>query len=94
MLVQQTMKVLHRHKISSLFLKLDISKAFDSLAWAFLLEILSHLGFGGVWRNLIANLLHSASTQVILNGDPGEFISQLHGLHQGDPLPPCYSSWS
>ena len=46
MLVQQTIKVLHRRKISSLFLKLDISKAFDSVAWTFLLEILSHLGFG------------------------------------------------
>ena len=39
MLVQQTIKVLHHQKISSLFLKLDISKAFDSVDWAFLLEI-------------------------------------------------------
>jgi len=46
MLVQQTIKILHRRKISSLFLKLDISKAFDSVDWAFLLEILTHLGFG------------------------------------------------
>jgi len=71
MLVQQTIKVLHHRKIASLFLKLDISKAFDSVAWAFLLEILEHLGFGAVWRNLISNLLKSASTQVILNGEPG-----------------------
>jgi hypothetical protein len=62
MLVQQTIKVLHRHKIASLFLKLDISKAFDSVNWAFLLEILGHLGFGAIWRNLISNLLKSAST--------------------------------
>ena len=49
-LVQQTIKVLHRQKISSLFLKLDISKAFDSVDWAFLLEILSHLGGGSrIW---------------------------------------------
>jgi hypothetical protein len=62
MLVQQTIKVLHRRKIASLFLKLDISKAFDSVNWAFLLEILGHLGFGAIWRNLISNLLKSAST--------------------------------
>jgi len=80
MFVQQTIKVLHRRKISSLFLKLDISKAFDSVDWAFLLEILSHLGFGATWRNLISNLLKSASTQVILNGEPGTPISHQRGL--------------
>ena len=88
MLVQQTIKVLHRHKISSLFLKLDISKAFDSVDWALLLEILAHLGFGAVWRNLVSNLLHSASTQVLLNGEPGDFITHRRGLWQGDPLSP------
>jgi hypothetical protein len=45
MLVQQTIKVLHHRKISSLFLKLDISKAFDSVAWSFLLDILPYLWF-------------------------------------------------
>lgn len=39
MIVQQTIKVLHQRKISSLFLKLDISEAFDSVDWSFLLEI-------------------------------------------------------
>ena len=88
MLVQQTIKVLHRCKIASLFLKLDISKAFDSVAWSFLLDILSHLGFGASWCSLITNLLKSASTQVILNGEPGDFIYHQRGLRQGDPLSP------
>jgi len=88
MLVQQTIKVLHRRKVASLFLKLDISKAFDSVAWTFLLEILSHLGFGPSWCTLIANLLKSASTQIILNGEPGDYIYHQRGLRQGDPLSP------
>jgi len=88
MLVQQTIKVLHRRKIASLFLKLDISKAFDSVAWSFLLDILSHLGFGASWCSLITNLMKPVSTQVILNGELGDFIYHQRGLRQGDPLSP------
>ena len=88
MLVQQTIKTLHHRKISCLFLKLDISKAFDSVDWAFLLEVLSHLGFGPTWHSIISNLLQSASTQILLNGEPGAPIYHQRGLRQGDPLSP------
>jgi hypothetical protein len=52
MLVQQSIKSLHKRQDASLFLKSDISKAFDFVTWAFLLVVLSHLGFGPNWRNL------------------------------------------
>jgi len=80
MLVQHSIKSLHKKKVSSLFLKLDISKAFDSVSWAFLTEVLSHLGFGPVWRCMISNLLISSSTQVLLNGSPGIPIKHRRGL--------------
>jgi hypothetical protein len=51
-------KSLHRKKVASLFLKLDITKAFDSVSWAFLLEVLSHLGFGARWCDLDCWSLH------------------------------------
>jgi hypothetical protein len=88
MLVQQSIKSLQKRKVASLFLKLDLSKAFDSVSWAFLLEVLSHMGFGPIWRNLISNLLASSSMQVLLNGSPGNHIRHQRGLHQGDPLSP------
>jgi hypothetical protein len=47
--VQNLIKELHRTHTPSLFIKLDISKAFDSVSWAYLLEVLHHLGFGPRW---------------------------------------------
>jgi hypothetical protein len=63
MMVQHSIKSLHKRRVSSVFLKLDISKAFDSVSWAFLIEVLSHLGFGPISHNLISNLLVSSSTK-------------------------------
>jgi hypothetical protein len=86
--VQQTIKLLHRQKVPSLFLKLDISKAFDSVSWAFLLEVLNQLGFGNTWCNLVSNLLTMSTTRVLLNSEPRETIKHQRGLRQGNPLSP------
>jgi len=88
MMVQQTVKFLHSHKQPRILLKLDITKAFDSVSWAFLLEVLRKLGFGNRWCDMICGLLSSSSTQVLLNGIPGEGILHKRGLRQGDPLSP------
>jgi hypothetical protein len=88
MLVQQSIKSLHKRKVTGLFLKLDISRAFDSVSWAFIIEILIHLGFGPIWWNLISSLMFMYSTQVLLNGSPGDRIAHRRGLRQGDPLSP------
>jgi hypothetical protein len=74
MLVQQMDRFLHQQKQPYILLKLDISKAFDSVSWSFLLEVMHHLGFGQIWRDIISGLLGSASTKVLVNGIPGDTI--------------------
>jgi hypothetical protein len=60
--VQASAKLLHMRRVSSLLLKVDIARAFDSIVWPFLLEVLEHLGFPSGWRDWVAALLSTVST--------------------------------
>lgn len=71
-----------------LFLKLDIAKAFDSVSWTYLLDMMRARGFGQKWCDWISMLLSSSSSRVIINGIPGSKIIHRGGLPQGDPLSP------
>lgn len=86
--VQNLVRLLHRKNKPSLFIKVDISKAFDTVNWVYLLETLQNFGFGQRWRNWIANLLANSSSRILLNGNPGEHIFHARGLRQGDSLSP------
>lgn len=88
MLVQQSIRTLHPRKIPAILFKIDIAKAFDSVSWQFLFEILRHRGFGPRWLRLLALLLSSSSTQVLVNGHASHSFWHGCGLHQGDPISP------
>ncbi|WVZ67810.1 LOW QUALITY PROTEIN: hypothetical protein U9M48_016840 [Paspalum notatum var. saurae] len=59
---------LHRNRVPALFFKLDITKAFDSVRWEYLLTLLKRLGFPPRWCDWIAVLLSLASSRVLVNG--------------------------
>ena len=80
--------MIRQKKVPMVLLKLDISKAFDSLSWPFLLSVLQARGFGNRWRRWIATLLRTASSRIILNGHQGPPISHLRGVRQGDSSSP------
>jgi hypothetical protein len=87
-LVQASAKLLHVRRKPSLMINLDIARAFDSVAWPFILDVLAYLGFGRAWRDWLSALLSTSSTRVLMNGTPGDRICHACGLRQGDPLSP------
>ena len=88
MYVRNLARRFHRNKSPTLLFKLDIKKAFDSVRWDYLMDLLRHHNFPSRFRDWISALLSTASSRVLLNGVPGDPISHGCGLRQGDPLSP------
>ena len=93
--VQLTCKAMHVKKAACVMLKVNIAKAFDTVAWSFLLEILQHMRFGQRWRNWISTILSTASTRILLNGHPGRRICHARDSAKGTHCRHCcsYLSW-
>jgi hypothetical protein len=88
MLVKQIARFLHQQKQPRILLKLDISKTLVLVAYPFFIEVLQHMGFRTIWRDILSGLLCSSSTEVLMNGTPGKRIFHRCGLRQDDPLSP------
>jgi hypothetical protein len=81
-------KKAHKKKNPLIFLKLDIAKAFDSVNWGFLLQVMAKMGFGQRWRDLVALILASSSSRILLNSRLGQPFRHKRELRQGDPMSP------
>lgn len=77
--VQLACRWLHARHCPMILLKVDLAKAFDSVSWPSLLEVLEHAGFTARWPDWISAILASASTKVLVNGRPGRRICHARG---------------
>ncbi|GJZ64511.1 RNA-directed DNA polymerase, eukaryota, reverse transcriptase zinc-binding domain protein [Tanacetum coccineum] len=68
--------------------KVDFEKAYDSVRWDYLDDVLKSFGFGEKWRGWIQSCLISSKGSVIVNGSPTREFQFHRGLKQGDPLSP------
>lgn len=77
---------LHSSKKPEMLIKLDLSKAFDSLNWNYILGILVAFGFSETWIQWVHSLLSSTFFFILVNDSPSPTFSPSRGICQGDPL--------
>jgi len=86
LMANEAVEELRKKGKSGLCLKLDFEKAYDSIRWEFLYDMLHRMGFHNLWILWIKGCLESASVSVLVNGSPTEEFKPSRGLRQGDPL--------
>jgi hypothetical protein len=68
--------------------KVDFEKAYDSVDWGYLDEVMKKMAFPVLWRKWIKECVSTATASVLVNGSPTEEFPMQRGLRQGDPLSP------
>ncbi|GAB2298359.1 hypothetical protein Dimus_038529 [Dionaea muscipula] len=79
---------LKSRKRSGVIVKLDFAKAYDSVNWNYLLNMMRLMGFGDKWIRWIEACVTSANFSVLINGSPTKLVHMEKGICQGDPLSP------
>ncbi|GJW12092.1 RNA-directed DNA polymerase, eukaryota, reverse transcriptase zinc-binding domain protein [Tanacetum coccineum] len=69
-------------------MQIDIQKAYDTVSWRFLEEILGNFGFHKKMVSWIMICVKSTSFTICLNGEMNGFFKGGRGLRQGDPISP------
>jgi len=69
-----------------LLFKVDFEKAYDSIDWGYLDEVMCKMGFLFLWRKWIKECIGTATTLVLVNGSPADEFPLERGLRQCDPL--------
>ena len=93
LLSYETLHTMHSRKkgnTGSFALKLDVSKAYDWVEWAFLCGIMTKLRFPRHWIKLVMACVSSPSFSILINGKPFGNITPSRVLYQGNPLSPYF----
>ncbi|GKE32597.1 putative RNA-directed DNA polymerase, eukaryota, reverse transcriptase zinc-binding domain protein, partial [Tanacetum coccineum] len=88
LMVNEVVKWCKRKKSQLMVFKIDFEKAFNSVSWDFLLQVMHFMGFSKKWMQWIKGCLYSSTSSILINGSPTCEFPIRRGLRQGDPLSP------
>ncbi|GJY92501.1 RNA-directed DNA polymerase, eukaryota [Tanacetum coccineum] len=88
LIANETVDFVKKNKSKGLIFKVDFEKAYDSINWRYLCNILKSMGFGEKWVTWIEACLESSSMSVLVNGSLTVEFGLERDVRQGDPLSP------
>ncbi|KAL4383394.1 hypothetical protein GQ457_15G018290 [Hibiscus cannabinus] len=77
-----------RSKLRGVVFKIDFSRAYDTVDWGFLIQILKEMNFGNKWCDWIFKCVSTATISVLVNGVPTDRFQISRGLRQGCSFSP------
>jgi hypothetical protein len=67
-------------------IKLDFTKAFDTIKHSTIIQMMKGFGFNEPWLQWTENILSTTTTFVLLNRVSGKQLACKRGVQQGDPM--------
>ncbi|GKB00088.1 putative RNA-directed DNA polymerase, eukaryota, reverse transcriptase zinc-binding domain protein [Tanacetum coccineum] len=84
LVANEILRMANIEDLNLMIFKVDFEKAFDSVSWNFLQDIMRQTGFGEKWRKWIGACLASASISVMVNGSRSKEFKMERGITLAD----------
>ncbi|MCP3901869.1 MAG: reverse transcriptase family protein, partial [Desulfobacteraceae bacterium] len=85
-LIEDIIEYYNRYDKSGLLMTLDFQKAFDSIEWNFMFEVLKYFNFGNMFISWIKTLYNGPIAFIKNNGHKSRHINIYRGIRQGCPV--------
>ena len=87
-IVYDIMHYLKKNNLHGLLMLVDFQKAFDSVSWDFLSDVLKFFNFGHDFKRWIDVLNKNIQALILQSGYLSELFNIQRGCRQGDPISP------